>query len=117
MFSYAFSIFQQPLLEVVHFISHFQDFAFSNEKIHSYHTHDGTSHRHANLSMLEDSLNDEHQSQPSKKKIDLKKKIEMVDTSLFHQQLSDPLRITNFLVIFSTNKFFIKTPSPPPQLG
>jgi len=117
MFSYAFSIFQKPLLEITHFISHFQEFALAQEKIHTYHTHDGSNHKHDNLSLLEDSLNNEDQPQPSKKKVDLKKKVELVDTSLLFQPIDNPPRIANFLIILPTQIFFIKNPSPPPRLG
>ena len=115
--SYVFSVFQKPIIEVVHFMCHVPSIVFYGDKLHSFNAHANESHNHENLERIEfDKTENENQPQPQNNQ-EIKKKIEIVNqkTSIIDLENLDSKK--SFQVIFSFQTASTKILSPPPQLG
>lgn len=113
--SYLFSVFQKPLLEVVHFVSHIPQIIFSEDKFHSYHSHDQQVHQHQMLSTIKNqSENNDTKSLPQNEQNN-KKKIEFVESYFHVSQNTISFSKSEFQFILPLNSIFITVVVPPPQ--
>ena len=113
--SYVFSVFQKPLFETLHFICHVPGIIFSQEKIHTYNSHNKEDHFHKNLTAFYDSVDEKGElpqpqnEQKTKKKIEfLHKKSSNIDWSIFFFKKLYQINLPAPFV-------FIKIPDPPPK--
>jgi len=113
--SYLFSVFQKPLLEAVHLISHLPQIIFSNNKIHSYHAHNQQVHQHQMLSTIANQSNtSDEQPQPINDQNN-KKKIEFVEDNFNLPQINTSYFKSEFQFILPFNSIFHSILVPPPQ--
>ena len=113
--NYLFSVFQKPLLEAVHLVGHLPQVIFSDKKIHSYHAHNQQVHQHQLLSTIENQSNtSDEQPQPLSEQNN-KKKIEFVQTNLFHSPITTSFFKSEFQYTLPFDCIVFNIIVPPPQ--
>jgi len=113
--SYLFSVFQTPLLEAVHMIGHLPQIIFSNQNVHSYHSHDQEVHQHQMLSSIENESNDSDESPLPLNEQNNKKKIEFVQSKFYDAIIISSFFKCEFRYFLPFNSTFFDIIVPPPQ--
>ncbi len=112
--TYIVSAFQQPLQEVLHYLSHITDVAESNYVKHNhkyFHEHD-VDHDHSILSLIDNQENDSQDPFTSIKNV--KKKVEITWTTPLSLNLIR-YSFNDFRNLLPCNQFFKEYTSPPPK--
>lgn len=113
--AYVFSVFHKPIFEALHLMCHLPGIVFSDEKIHSFQSHDDQVHQHESLVQLEKSTNEnEDQSQVPIEK-ETKKKVELMDVNALNLFLAGSSFENNYKTILPFKSAFKIILSPPPQ--
>jgi hypothetical protein len=113
----VFSVFQKPIFEVLHLACHIPSFIFSNEKVHSYQSHDKEIHSHENLTALYITTDENGELPQPPNESDTKKKIEIGDKNSSTLKSSILVSKNDFHINIPFQSVFIKRPNPPPQLS
>lgn len=116
IFSYVFSVFQKPIFEALHLISHAPAIIFSQEKIHSIDSHSTVNHTHENLTAFYDSTDEREDVPQPQSEQETKKKTECFDKNSSFLDSNILFSKKQFQINLPVQFVFIKIPNPPPKV-
>lgn len=114
--SYLFSVFQIPIFELAHLLSHTHQISPTHVKLHSYSTHHDHGHSHNVLQLLDDSNTESEEHSTNTNDLDLKKKAKINTILLANSFVSLQQNSNNFGSPKKPTCLYQTLVIPPPQV-